>query len=114
MGYRIIFFGGPVMTAHPAQYEDTVEQINSACRRLFDTWCESRSVIPLGYLLHCWPLPNGGPASVRRLADGLRELSRAHPGALGGSTWPIFCELTLCIDEILLYPGIRLHKAAYE
>ncbi|AXE95103.1 hypothetical protein ACTJLC_15665 [Paraburkholderia sp. 22099] len=96
------------MTGHPADHDDAVAQVNSACLRLFDTWCESRSVIPLGYLLHCWPLPDNQPASLRRLADGLRELSRAHPGALDGRIWPIFCELALCIDEILPNPSLRM------
>jgi hypothetical protein len=114
LAIEIIFSGGRTMTDHPADHEEAVEQVNSVCLRLFDMWCESRSVIPLGYLMHCWPLRDSGPASVRRLADALRELSRAHPGALGGNTWPIFCELASCIDEVLLYPGIRRQRVVRD
>jgi hypothetical protein len=99
------------MCGHSEDHEHVFERLNSACQRLFETWCESRSVIPLGYLLHCWPLPDKGHASVKRLADGLRELGRTDPDALGGRIWPILCELALCIDEIVLYPRIYVRKA---
>ncbi|CAE6730783.1 hypothetical protein [Paraburkholderia haematera] len=98
------------MSRHPENHEHAFERLNTACQRLFETWCESRSVIPLGYLLHCWPLPDKGHASVKRLADGLRELGRTDPGALSGRIWPILCELASCIDEIVLYPRIYLRK----
>jgi len=91
------------MSAYSADHQDAVELVDDACQRLFDMWCESRSVIPLGYLLHCWPLPDKRRASVQRLADGMRELSRADPDALGGRIWPVICDLVLHIDELLLY-----------
>ncbi|NPT53763.1 hypothetical protein GNZ13_03825 [Paraburkholderia sp. 5N] len=99
------------MSGHSENHEHVFERLNTACQRLFETWCESRSVIPLGYLLHSWPLPDKGHVSVKRLADGLRELGRTDPDALGGRIWPILCELALCIDEIVLYPRIYLQKA---
>jgi hypothetical protein len=99
------------MNGHSESREVAVESLNTACERLFDIWCESRSVIPLSYLLHCWPLPDWGHASVKKLSDGLRELRISNPDALGGRVRPILGELTSCIDEILLYPRICLPRA---
>jgi hypothetical protein len=111
---EIVYLNGPVMNGHSESREGAVEFLNTACERLFDIWCESRSVIPLSYLLHCWPLPDWGYASVKRLSDGLRELRMSNPEALGGRIRPILGELTSCIDEILLYPRISLPRAVTE
>lgn len=102
------------MNGHSQSREAAVELLDTACERLFDIWCESRSVIPLSYLMHCWPLPDWGSASVKRLADGLRELRMSNPDALAGRTRPIVAELTSCIDEILQYPRICLPRAVEE
>ncbi|MFL9944408.1 hypothetical protein PQR68_00325 [Paraburkholderia agricolaris] len=102
------------MSGHSENHERVFERLNAACQHLFESWCESRSVVPLGYLLHSWPLPDKGHASVKRLADGLRELGRSDPDALGGRIWPVLCELVSCIDEIVLYPRIYLQKAVAD
>ncbi|WP_258879113.1 hypothetical protein [Paraburkholderia sp. BL6669N2] len=108
---EIVYLSGSVMNGHSESREVAVEFLNAGCERLFDIWCESRSVIPLSYLLHCWPLPDWGHASVKKLSDGLRELRMSNPDALGGRVRPILGELTSCIDEILLYPRICLPPA---
>lgn len=83
--------------------ENEVEYINSICLRLFDTWCEKRSVTPLGYLLHCWPLLDSKPQAIRRLGDTLRELRKSHPEALDRDASHALRELADCVDEILAY-----------
>jgi hypothetical protein len=57
------------MIPYLSERENAVEHIHTICLRLFDSWCENRNVIPLAYLMHCWPLINSGPISIRRLAD---------------------------------------------
>ncbi|MFM0406619.1 MULTISPECIES: hypothetical protein [Burkholderiaceae] len=111
---EIVYINGPVMNGHSESREIAVEFLDTACERLFDIWCESRSVIPLSYLLHCWPLPDRGYASVKRLSDGLRELRMSNPHALGGRIRPILAEVTSCIDEILQYPRICLPRAVND
>ncbi|RDK00994.1 hypothetical protein [Paraburkholderia lacunae] len=83
--------------------ENEVEYINSICLNLFDTWCENRSVTPLGYLLHCWPLLDSGPRAIRRLGDTLRELRKSHPETLNVKTSQALRELADCVDEILAF-----------
>lgn len=102
------------MNGRAENREVAVEFLNTACERLFEIWCESRSVIPLSYLLHCWPLPDRGYASVKRLAEGLRELSEANPDVLSGRIRAILGELTSCIEEILLYTRICLPRAVSD
>ena len=91
------------MIPYLSERENEVEYINSMCLRLFDSWCESRSVTPLGYLLHCWPLVDSGPKAIRRLGETLRELRKSHADALDRDTSQVLRELADCVDEILVY-----------
>ncbi|SIT37356.1 conserved hypothetical protein [Paraburkholderia ribeironis] len=102
------------MNGHSESREVAVEFLNTACERLFEIWCERRSVIPLSYLLHCWPLPDKGYASVKRLSEGLRELGQANPDALSDRIGPILGELASCIEEILQHPRICLPRAVSD
>ena len=89
------------MIPHLSERENAVERINTICMRLFDLWCEHRSVTPLTYLLHCWPLMDSEPASIRRLRETLSELRKTHLDAISaGATHELF-ELADCADEIL-------------
>ena len=81
--------------------ENAVEHIHTICLRLFDSWCENRNVIPLAYLMHCWPLINSGPISIRRLADTMWELRKFHAETLDVDESGVLCDLADCIDEIL-------------
>src|SRR5690349_8098060 len=70
------------MIAYLSERENVVEQVNSLCLQLFDTWCESRSVTALAYLMHCWPLIESTPAALRRLGETMCDLRRYHPDQL--------------------------------
>ena len=71
------------MSQIPSQHTAVVERINSICHRLFEMWCENKCLVPLCYLMHCWPLLDICEASIRRLADTLEELEKFHPETLG-------------------------------
>ncbi|MGQ7935420.1 hypothetical protein [Paraburkholderia sp. D1E] len=58
------------------------EEIEALCFRLFDGWCERRSVIPLAYLMHAWPIVTSDGFSNRRIQTTLRELQQFHPDSL--------------------------------
>jgi hypothetical protein len=49
-------------------------EIERICMRLFDTWCEQRSVLPLAYLMHAWPLAEHTENALKRLSQSLGEL----------------------------------------
>jgi hypothetical protein len=91
------------MIPYLSERENAVEQINSICMRLFDTWCEHRSVTSLAYLLHCWPLTDSEPSSIRRLGETLWELRKTHDESLGGDVVRILLDLADWVDEILLH-----------
>ncbi len=90
------------MISYPSQRETEVEHINSICFRLFDIWCERRSITPLGYLMHCWPLVDSGPKAIRRVGETLRELRKSHPMELDGEATAMLRELAECVDALLL------------
>jgi hypothetical protein len=101
--YRIseIFRWLPAMIPSLSERENAVEHINSICMRLFDIWCEHRSVIPLVCLMHCWPLTDSHPTSIRRLGDTLSALRKTHFEAIGTEAMQALCELADCVDAIL-------------
>jgi hypothetical protein len=70
------------MTNYILPREQTVERIDKLCGRLFELWCEERKLVPLAYLLHCWPLTGHDAAAIKRLADAMSDLSRFQPGKL--------------------------------
>ncbi|WP_342310458.1 hypothetical protein [Burkholderia pyrrocinia] len=58
------------------------ESVNSMCLDLFDRWCEARSVIPLAYLMHTWPIVTPTLPTMARLSRTLRELVIYHQHTL--------------------------------
>jgi hypothetical protein len=58
---------------------NAVEDIDRLCIRLFDSWCERRSLIPLAYLMHAWPILKAAPLAMTRLLHTLQELQQFHP-----------------------------------
>lgn len=62
----------------PALRPERLAGIERCCLALFERWCENRSVIPLAYLLHVWPVPTLTARLTRRLANTLRHLSKSH------------------------------------
>lgn len=70
------------MSNHILPLEQTVERIDTLCGQLFELWCEERKLVPLAYLLHCWPLTGHDAVAIKRLADAMTDLARFQPGKL--------------------------------
>lgn len=100
------------MTLYPSEREQALEHINGICLRLFDSWCESRSVTPLVYLMHCWPLLDSDSASIKRLVETLSELKKFHPETLDQGLAPALAELVDQANEVLVYLPERTRRTA--
>jgi hypothetical protein len=93
------------MIAYPSERGNVVEQVNSLCLRLFDSWCETRSVTALAYLMHCWPMIDSTPAALRRLGETMRDLQRYHGDQLDDDAFHALCEMAGLIDEVAGRPA---------
>ncbi|MEX3846331.1 hypothetical protein [Paraburkholderia sp. BR10882] len=78
-----------------------VQDVNSICMRLFDTWCESRNLMPLAYLMHCWPLPDSRAGTIRRLQESMKDLRRNHADKLDLYALSALGELARTLDELI-------------
>jgi len=78
-----------------------VQDVNTICMRLFDTWCESRNVTPLAYLMHCWPLSDSRPHTLRRLQETMKDLRRNHADKLDLYALSVLGELASRLDELI-------------
>jgi hypothetical protein len=78
---------------------NSLENIDRLCALLFDSWCERRSVIPLAYLMHAWPILKAAPLAMTRLLNTLRELRQFHPDALSEDEHQVI-EQVFAIDEL--------------
>ncbi|CAM2193565.1 hypothetical protein PXJ20_10390 [Paraburkholderia sp. A1RI_3L] len=99
------------MSSLLSEREAVQARVERACMCLFDTWCETRSVVPLTYLLHCWPLADGSARAIRRMRDTLRELQSSHPDALDASAALTLATLIRCVDEALVESPLAGQKA---
>jgi hypothetical protein len=59
-----------------------LDEINRLCTHLFDIWCERRSVIPLAFLMHAWPILKTATLARTHLLNTLQELRQLHPDSL--------------------------------
>ncbi|TDY21950.1 hypothetical protein B0G81_2190 [Paraburkholderia sp. BL6665CI2N2] len=57
-------------------------EIDDLCMVLFDRWCERRSILPLAYLMHSWPMPTKAFQVIQRLSGTLKELELFHADTL--------------------------------
>ena len=78
-----------------------VQDVNTICMRLFDTWCESRNLTPLAYLMHCWPLSDCRPHTIRRLKETMKDLRRNHADKLDPYALSVLGELASHLDELI-------------
>ncbi len=101
-----------IMMAYLSERENVVEQVDSLCLRLFDTWCETGSVTPLAYLLHCWPLTDSAPGALRRLGETMRDLRRHHADQLDAYGFQALCEMADLIDELVERPARTVRMMA--
>lgn len=74
------------MMGYLSERENVIEQIDAMCLRLFGTWCETRSVTLLAYLMHCWPLVDSTPNALRRLGETMHDLRRNHADRIASAT----------------------------
>lgn len=93
------------MIAYLSERENIVEEVNSICLHLFDAWCELRSVTPLAYLMHCWPMIDGTPQAVKRIGDTMRDLRRYHADQLERDHFRVLCEMADLLDELSERPA---------
>jgi hypothetical protein len=113
MSHRNATSSQRVMIAYLSERENVVEQVNSLCLQLFDTWCESRSVTALAYLMHCWPLIESTPAALRRLGETMCDLRRYHADQLDAHGFQALCEMADLIDELVGRPVRTVRLKAF-
>jgi hypothetical protein len=94
------------MVPYLSERENSIEHINAMCLALFDRWCETRSVVPLTYLLKGWPMMNSAPETLRGLATALRELRRQHLHDSNDAAFPAVCELSDCVEDLLVLSSL--------
>jgi hypothetical protein len=78
---------------------EVIAHIDELCTSLFDLWCERRSLIPLAYLMHSWPILTVDPFVFKRLSDTLNELVKFHRDALTGLECKLACELLVTASD---------------
>ncbi|WP_233858920.1 hypothetical protein [Paraburkholderia sp. HD33-4] len=78
-----------------------LQEVDRICQRLFETWCEARSLTPLTYLLFCWPLRDSHPVAIRHLQQTLKELRRAHAEGFDAGTFRALDLLVERLDELI-------------
>ena len=94
------------MVPYLSEREKAIENISAMCLRLFNEWCESRSVEPLALLLRAWPLTNSDPEAVRRLGNALRELRRRPLPGVSCAAFEEICELSECVEDLLILSSL--------
>jgi hypothetical protein len=82
-----------------------IETVDALCLRLFDMWCESRSVTPLGYLMHCWPLRPQSDERLQRLQDTLKDLRDFHREQLDSRALSLLDQLFDCLGAVTEHAG---------
>ena len=78
-----------------------VQDVDTICMRLFDTWCESRNLTPLAYLMHCWPLSDNRAGTIRRLQESMKDLRHNHADKLDLYALSALGELARSLDELI-------------
>ena len=118
------------MTDYFLPRENTVERIDELCIRLFELWCEERKLVPLAYLLHCWPLTGHDTVAVKRLADAMSDLCQFQTAKLSTRESTLIREIIGNAREIIgeslprgataangagiMWMRVRLAKAALQ
>lgn len=62
--------------------QEDANEMDQMFLHLFDSWCERRSVIPLAYLMHAWPILTAGSLARIRLQRTLLDLKQFHADSL--------------------------------
>jgi hypothetical protein len=72
---------------------DVADELNNLCLALFEAWCERKCIIPLAYLMHCWPLVDATPGSYSRLYASLQTLKQWHSDSLSSEDHELILHL---------------------
>lgn len=80
---------------------DAMKQVDRVCLRLFEHWCSDRKLVPLVYLLHCWPLAECKTVQLKRIADAMAELICLHEELIDPETLFILRTLIAYILEAI-------------
>lgn len=67
--------------------------IDDLCIQLFDLFCERRRVIPLAFLMRCWPIAGDALYRVSRLADTMDELITSCGDQLSGDEYGVILDV---------------------
>jgi hypothetical protein len=89
------------MDFYPGSRKEQVDEVETLCLRLFDAWCESRSLMPLTYLMHCWPMPHRCAGAIRRLHETITDLRHYHADWLDVHTSATLGELCECLGRLI-------------
>ncbi len=91
------------MSADSFDPKPAADQIDAICMRLFDSWCDTRNVISLTFLLRCWPMISMDAVSLRQLCNTLGELQESHGNALAKGQAELLVELKQRIDDLQVH-----------
>ncbi|WP_027797404.1 hypothetical protein [Paraburkholderia acidipaludis] len=81
--------------------KERVDEVETLCLRLFDAWCESRSLMPLTYLMHGWPMPHCCAGAMRHLYETITDLRHYHADWLDAHTSATLGELCECLGRLV-------------
>ncbi len=96
-----VVLGNHTSKAKSSGSHESTSSIDDLCNELFDRWCESRSLVPLSYLLYAWPIVAVTPLKAERLIDALRDLTQFHRESLGVHDLKTISEVMVKCHEIL-------------
>lgn len=96
------------MSADSFDPKPAAEQIDALCLRLFNSWCDTRNVISLTFLLRCWPLISLDAVSLRQLCNTLGELQESHGNAFAEEQAVLLAELKQRIEDLQVH-GVDDH-----
>ena len=83
------------------------EALNALCTQLFESFCEHRSVLPLAYLMHVWPLVEDSEEGLCMLRQGLLDLQQWHADEIDATE-------NLLISQIVSTPAVSDEAVADE
>jgi hypothetical protein len=91
------------MCAVPSEGVSDADHIDTICLILFDDWCAMRSIIPLIYLMQCWPLLDKKHGRISLLSTTLAELLKYHADALTPEQTRLLGELIYRAGNLLMH-----------
>ncbi len=91
------------MSTFLADHSNITVEIEDLCSTLFNRWCESRSVVPLAYLMNSWPLTASTPTRIRRLSSALLALMNSNCSELEVEDRRLISSVVAIADNLPAY-----------